>query len=411
MPLFINKIYDSSGGWKNITSSASLEFEEIKEVFLDVDNYDGSMIELKKRISASLKDKDWQSRYYPGGGVLARFTKVNSDPQKISFFARKESIVFDINTGSPTYIDSWVSFKAKIMSYNGFIPVLALPLVDDSSLASRLTFEYAVERISHLEIVEGNQFIIIGYSSSPEYLQVLESDSVILRTITFEPHQIQAGIGLLSYFSEILKQRMVNDDNKVTIEQDGEKVRLSIKSQAGSTHTVEALLDDYGLVLSGDLPPEKFISDEVQLLSLRNKLDLAAIEIRHQKDILALTKSSYEGRIESMEDQLKHLKTTLSKSISSNKTAQKHVSSLIAKFGNGSSLDTKLVELSEKIDNGLSKADEADFKSTLRAVSEDNPVLAQEFLKLLKGPLEGVAGNIIYSWLPSVSQLVGSIIR
>ena len=143
------------------------------------------------------------------------------------------------------------------MSSNGVVPVLALPLSEDDSLASRLTYEYAVERIKYLDIVEGNQFIIIGYSSIPAYLEVVEADSIIQRTITFEPHQVQAGIGLLSYFSEIIKQKTSILDSKVTIEQDGEKVRLLIKSKAASVDIIETLLNDYGLVLNSQLAPEK----------------------------------------------------------------------------------------------------------------------------------------------------------
>ena len=153
------------------------------------------------------------------------------------------------------------------------------------------------------------------------------------------------------------------------------------------------------------------MNNEIQLLSLRNKLDMAAIEIKHQKDILALTASSYNLRIESLEDQLKHLKTVLSKSIISNKVAQSHVSILIEKFSNGSVVESRLIELAKKIDSGLSNSDKEVFESTLTAINKQNPKLAQEFIKSLKGPLEGVAGNILYSWLPSISLLLGSVIR
>lgn len=413
MPLFINKIYNVCGAWEKITDNYLSEFEDLKAAFLEISESDyssGSMRIFKEHISEILINSNWQSKS-PLIVGMGKYTKLNSDPKRINFLARKELIAFDLNTQNPTYIDSWVSFKAKVMSSNGFIPVLALPLLEDDSLASRLSYEYAVERIRYLDIVEGNQFIVIGYSSSPAYMEIVEADSIIQRTITFEPHQVQAGVGLLSYFSEILKQKISTFDSKVTIEQDGEKVRLLIKSKAGSVDMIETLLNDYGLVLNGQLAPEKFMDNEVQLLSLRNKLDMSAIEVKHQKDILALTTSSYNLRIESLEDQLKHLKAVLSKSIISNKVAQSHVSSLIEKFTNGSVVESRLIELAEKIDNGLSNSDKKEFESTLTAINKKNPKLAQEFIKSLKGPLEGVAGNILYSWLPNISILMGSVIR
>jgi len=393
MPLFVNKIYNVCGAWEKITNSALSEFEDLKTAFLEVNEVDysgGKGNILKERISENLKNKNWQSQYPLLFGGRVKFKQVNADPKRISFLAKKEFIVFDMNMASPIYMDSWVSFRTKVMSSNGFIPVLALPLSEDDSLPSGLTYEYAMERIKYLDIFEGNQFIFIGYSSTPSYIEITEADSVVQRTITFEPHQIQAGIGLLSYFSEILKQKMSTFDSKVTIEQDGGKVRLLIKSKAGSVQMIETLLDDYGLVLNGQLAPEQFMSNEVQLLSLRNKLDMAAIEVKHQKDIFALTTSNYNHRIESLEDQLKHLKAVLSKSIISNKVAQSHVSDLIKKFSNGSVVESRLIELAEKIDNGLSDSDKKEFESMLTTINKENPKLVQEFIKLLKGPLEGV---------------------
>ena len=170
---------------------------------------------------------------------------------------------------------------------------------------------------------------------------------------------------------------------------------------------IETLLNDYGLVLNGQLKPEQFMTTEVQVLSLRNKLDMAAIEVKHQKDILALSSANYNHRIESLEDQVKHLKTVLSKSITSSKIAQGHVSELIKKFSNGSQIELRLIELAKKIDNGLSDTDKKEFETTLTAINQENPKLAHEFIESLKGPLEGVAGNIGSLGIPVVNTTCG----
>ena len=235
-------------------------------------------------------------------------------------------------------------------------------------------------------------------------LRVIDSDNVIRRTITFEPHQIQAGVGLLSYFSEVLKQKCSEANSKVSIEQCGEKVRLRIKSDAGTEHKVEALLNEYGEVLNGTRQPEQLMTDQVQLLSLQNKLDMAAMEVKHQQSILALTKSNYDQRIFSLEEQVADLKHTLSESITSHRIVQGQVSKLIDKYGSNSDVELELLGLAKKLDERAADVQKEELERILKKIHMDNPKLAAEFLSLLKGPLEGVAGNYHLFLVATVGQ-------
>lgn len=326
-------------------------------------------------------------------------------------FAVKDGVGLDINIANAVSFDSWVTYRAKYVSSLDHIPILLLPLRDDGIPRSLLNFEYAHDRARFLDIVEGNKFIIIGYSIYDTEIEIIDADTVIRRTISFEPHQIQAGVSLLSYFSEVLKQKCSEANSKVSIEQDGEKVRLIIKSEAGMEHKVEALLNEYGEVLNGTLPAEQFMTDQVQLFSLQRKLDMATMEVKHQQDILLLTKANYDQRILTLEEQVSDLRLVVSSNITSHRIAQEQVSKLIDKYGANSEVELELLSLAKKLDERAADVQKDELERLVKQLHNENPKMAREFLFLLKGPLEGVVGNIIYSWLPQLSLLFGSVIR
>ena len=73
----------------------------------------------------------------------------------------------------------------------------------------------------------------------------------VQRVIEFPPELKQAGIGILSYFSEVLKQRYPAHEMAVRIEQFGTKVRLTVDSPSGWRDTIEHDLETYGRVVVG----------------------------------------------------------------------------------------------------------------------------------------------------------------
>ncbi|CAK3117398.1 conserved hypothetical protein [Vibrio crassostreae] len=414
MALYINKVFNVCGAWEKVSNLEHQSFSELSSAFGELDEHwylSNKNSDAKEEVGNSLREKGWTSKILLGGGPL-NLQKFRGTPSSLPFFLHKDGVGVDWPVHNPSYFDSWVTYKIKVAQSLGVVPVLCLPLYDERLPRSRMTYEYAVERLQYIDIVEGNQFLILGYSPvESEAIQVEEADTVIRRTITFEPHQLQAGVSLLSYFSEVLKQKCSDSNSKVSIEQDGEKVRLMIKSEAGMEHKVEALLNEYGEVLNGTLPAEQFMADQVQLLSLQRKLDMAALEVKHQQDILALTKANYDQRIVTLEEQVSGLRQMLSESITSHRIAQEQVSKLIDKYGNESEVELELLSLAKKLDERSADVQKDELERLIKQLHAENPKMANEFLSLMKGPLEGVVGNIIYSWLPQLSLLVGSVVR
>ncbi|EIA1797538.1 hypothetical protein RII69_003968 [Vibrio parahaemolyticus] len=412
MRLYINKVFNVGGAWDVLRDSNATELSELQVALANLGHV-GSIKDMRDGVLSSLNEMEWRCRNYlvGGGASFKEFKAVPSKPKLIQMGALKREVAIDIGMNVPTSLDSWVTFRSKSASSLGLIPILIMPLHIIEGTSFRMSFDYVVQRIQYLDVVEGNSFLIMGCSYEYSDIEVIDSDTVIRRTITFEPHQIQAGVGLLSYFSEVLKQKCSEANSKVSIEQDGETVRLKIKSDAGTEHKVEALLNEYGEVLNGTRQPELLMTDQVQLLSLQNKLDMAAMEVKHQQSILALTKSNYDHRIFSLEEQVADLKHMLSESITSHRIAQEQVSKLIDKYGSNSDVELELLGLAKKLDERVADVRKEELESIIKQLHTDNPKLAAEFLSLLKGPLEGVVGNIIYSWLPQLGTLIGSVVR
>ncbi|EPW6640551.1 hypothetical protein ACWOKP_004437 [Vibrio parahaemolyticus] len=413
MALYINKVFNVCGAWERLQNDSLSELNDIQEALAKF-NDSGSLSNKRDALLESLEKLGWVR-----GGLkqvapkfLPYWRTFNGNKTRVSLKAEKKNVGVDLFHAVIPSMDSWVTYRAKNYSMDGGVAVLIMPIAHNEDVTGcRISFEYVVERTRFLDIAEGNCFAVIGVSTESSCLEVIDADTVIRRTITFEPHQMQAGVSLLSYFSEVLKQKCSESKSNVSIEQDGDKVRLTIKSEAGMEHKVEALLNEYGEVLNGSMPAEQFMTDQIQLLSLKRKLDMAALEVKHQQDILALTKTSYEKRIVTLEEQVSGLRQILSDSIISHRLAQEQVSKLIDKYGGGSEVELELISLARKLDERAADIQKVELERLMKQLYTQNPKMATEFLLLLKGPLEGVIGNIIYSWLPHLASIVGIVIR
>ena len=138
----------------------------------------------------------------------------------------------------------------------------------------------------------------------------------ILRVIEFPPHHRQAGISILSYFSDIVKQKYPNVDVNVRIEQFDNKVRLVINSPSGFKEIIEKTLEEYGQVINGSIEPKDFFDNQIYILQLQNKFELVALELRMTKNLLETTEARSAERIESMEQEFSRLHTLIGNSLS-----------------------------------------------------------------------------------------------
>jgi transcriptional regulator with XRE-family HTH domain len=163
-----------------------------------------------------------------------------------------------------------------------------------------------------------------------EFEEERENNDVlkIERSIEFPPEYWQAGTSILSYFSRVLNVKYPSQKIKVRIEQEGLNLRMEIETPTGEREKIEKTLEEYGLVITGKIQPENFISDPFEVMALKNKLEMADLELRQTKQLLAFTRDNNQQRIESLEVQVNKLHSIIEKGLQSGN----HVFGVIGKM-------------------------------------------------------------------------------
>jgi transcriptional regulator with XRE-family HTH domain len=148
------------------------------------------------------------------------------------------------------------------------------------------------------------------------------------RSIEFPPEYWEAGTSILSYFSRILGVKYPSQKIKVRIEQEGLMLRMIIDTPTGEKEKIEKTLEEYGLVVTGKILPESFLSDPFEAMALKNKLQIADLELRQARQLLDFTRDNSHQRIESLEEQVNKLHSIIENGLQSGN----HVFGVIGKM-------------------------------------------------------------------------------
>lgn len=168
-----------------------------------------------------------------------------------------------------------------------------------------------------------------------EKIIYIENESTVEKCIEFPPEYYQAGVGILSYFGEILRQKHPEMNAKVRIEQDDRTVRLHIESPSGDKEIIEKTLNDFFLVVADKAAPESLLEDKIQIMALENKLEIARMEARQGHQLLAITQNSYDARITQLETETSFLR--------------KHLGEQLLQIGTGTTIISKQIESTERV--------------------------------------------------------------
>jgi ClpX C4-type zinc finger len=181
-------------------------------------------------------------------------------------------------------------------------------------------------------------------------LNTMNGNETIIRSIEFPSEYREAGTSILTYFSHVLKSKYPDISVKVTIEQDNLTLRMIIDTPTGQREIIEKTLEEYGLVITGRMEPERFLSDPFEIMALRNKLEIADLELRQMRKLLDFSQGNSQQRIESLEMQVNRFYNIVEKGLQSsntvfgviNKMAEQKKSTYDlknAKFGGGFAAD------------------------------------------------------------------------
>lgn len=222
------------------------------------------------------------------------------------------------------------------------------------------------------------------------------------REIHFPPEHQQAGIGILSYFSTVLKQKLPGNDASISIRQEKEKVTLTIRYRDGTEEQISHLLQEYGLVVTGKISADQFLTDPIHATALKQKLELAEIEVRHTRELLALERSYGERRFSSLEAEVAFLKQQLAFQLSSaSSERQMLLDKLVGETGRAAS--ESQLHIIQQLVSGIIDKDESILKESAEKLNNDDPTLLEKIqIFLLTNSAGGVVGNTVYDWLKTV---------
>lgn len=128
-----------------------------------------------------------------------------------------------------------------------------------------------------------------GYTDGPQNGGGnVQNAGATVRTILFDPENIEAGISILNYFGEILRQKFENAKVKVIVEREGLNVRLTIIAYNGEKGKIEKTLEDYIAVVTRRKQISEFLPKPIAKLALKQKLELIHLELRHSNELHAI---------------------------------------------------------------------------------------------------------------------------
>ena len=146
----------------------------------------------------------------------------------------------------------------------------------------------------------------VSISNLPKYLRDLyentfnifiQNNNTIIRSIEFPKGYEQAGLGILSYFNKIVREKYKDIHIQVSIKQEDHRIKMIIETPEGSKEIIEETLYNYGLVVKGELQPELFLEDKMQVLELKQQLNFMKAQLESSRELSKFKDEHYNNEI------------------------------------------------------------------------------------------------------------------
>jgi hypothetical protein len=268
---------------------------------------------------------------------------------------------------------------------------------------------------------------IIFFSQEKELFVVdeiptIQQQSAVERSIEFEPEYYQAGVGILSYFGEVLRQNYPNVNAKVRIEQDGNIVRMHVESPTGDIEIVERELEKYALVISNQAAPETLFENKAYIMRLEHKLEVTKLEVKQANDMLQLTRDLTSQRVNNLEQEVSTLRQQIGMQLlqtgqvielatqqtASNERIQlaqighAHTlfKDLLGEAHGNQALQNAIRSLEFNLMSGIATIDvQEQIKESLSVMQQNNPNLLARFAAQVESAGYGALAGPVLEWL------------
>jgi hypothetical protein len=234
------------------------------------------------------------------------------------------------------------------------------------------------------------------------FIEKKNYENTISRSIEFPPEYHQAGIAILNYFGKVLRDKYPEQKSKVNIEQEGLKVTMIVEAADGNKEEFEKALDEYGLVVQGQMAPENYFETPLQVSEFKHKAEMAAMEVRHTKELMYSEREQYKGRLISLEENNKFLQAQIRTLTDKNFQSLTKTLNHMAKSKKSNISDT-LAELENLLSTAVQASDRKSVEEAVDAIEKKEPGTIKKLFKAagiesVKG-VAGSAGKTFWEWL------------
>lgn len=230
--------------------------------------------------------------------------------------------------------------------------------------------------------------------------------SVLERSIVFPAEFKQAGVAILSYFSEVVANKYPNDDVQVSILQSGNSVTLRVETREGKIEEIEKTLEQYGMVVTGSMPMDTFTNDRELIRDLKTRLEVTSLELRLRKDAYLEQKSGYDKRVGSLEEQVQNLFALVSTGLQHANNLSEVIKHVASTAKHNARVVTSLEKISELAMKAYSKEHEEALVRAFKEVQQESPSLYQHLRSTLASIPCGIMANFATPW---VQALINSL--
>ena len=233
-------------------------------------------------------------------------------------------------------------------------------------------------------------------------LQSNTNDNTITKSIYFEPQYHTAGLTILQNFGSLLNKEYPNGDVAFTIEQQGMKITMVIEHPHGQKEIVEDYLNRYGLVISGQISPEQFVTDPVVIMDLKRQLIHLEADIKWADE----KQSMLKGIISNQDSKILYFQEQLNKVLSNNHNILSSPSNLIEKLIElTNSKDERINSLVEQLIAFAKSKDVHGLKSISTELISKSPKISEKIKEFVTTTVASASGNAP-AWIEFLSRVL-----
>lgn len=244
------------------------------------------------------------------------------------------------------------------------------------------------------ELAKSSDAIVLKLKEYKDLIDNIEKDHII-KFLHFDENSYQAGISILSYFSTVIYHKFPHSKVKIRIEQEDRIVRLLVETPDGEKEKYEKTLEEYGLVVTGEMQPEDLFTNPLQVMQLRHKLEMTALELVHTRDLLSVAKTSYDN-------ELIELKKQIGEALRREDNSYTVLYKLIESYSLNGPVKEAYILLVKHLEDGVVERDKEIIMELIKSIKTNNPLAFEAIKMYIINTLGGASGSLISGWISTL---------